>query len=373
MVDRMQRGAVEDYALGAAGDSLLRPLARYFSMLLGALLFVALAVSSSPWSGGGALAAEQINIYSFRQEVLLRPLLDEFTARTGIEVKLVSTKADVLLERLRREGENSPADILLTADAGRLYRAKQAGVLQPVGSVEIERLIPAQYRDADGYWFGLSLRARPIMYAKGRVDPATVQTYAALAEPAMKDRVCVRSSSNIYNQSMLAAMIAHDGVAATEAWAKGLVANFARQPSGGDRDQIRAVAAGACDVAIANTYYLARLATSNEAKDRAAARAVAIAWPDQDGWGTHVNVSGAGVTRSAKNKANAIRLIEFLAGDEAQKIYASTMYEYPLRAGIPLAPVVADWGAFKADQLDLTVLGANNAEALRLADRAGWR
>jgi iron(III) transport system substrate-binding protein len=246
-------------------------------------------------------------------------------------------------------------------------------VLQPVGSAEIERLIPSQYRDAEGYWFGLSLRARPIMYAKERVDPAIVPSYASLAEPAMKNRVCVRSSNNIYNQSMLAAMISHDGVAATEAWAKGLVANFARKPSGGDRDQIRAVAAGECDVAIANTYYLARLATSGEAVDREAAGAVAISWPDQDGWGTHVNVSGAGVTRSAKNKANAIKLIEFLVGDEAQKIYASVVYEYPLRDGIPVAPVVAEWGVFEADSLDLTALGANNAEAVRLADRAGWR
>jgi iron(III) transport system substrate-binding protein len=318
-------------------------------------------------------AAGEVNVYSGRQEILIRPLLDEFTAATGIEVNVVSAKADALLERLRREAMNSPADVLLTVDAGRLIRAKQAGVLQRVRSAVLEAAIPAQYRDPEGYWYGLSVRARPIMYAKDRVSPAELSTYEDLADPKWKDRICVRSSSSIYNQSMLAAMIAHLGVDATEAWAQGLVENLARPPQGGDRDQIRAVAAGECDVALANMYYLAGLAGSPKAQDRAAAAKVAIFWPDQSGRGVHVNVSGAGVTASARRKDNAIRLIEFLAGDRAQKIYARVVQEYPVKPGIEVSPLVAAWGEFRADSLPLASLAEHNAEAIRIADRVGWR
>ena len=200
-----------------------------------------------------------------------------------------------------------------------------------------------------------------------------LSTYAALAGPDWAGRVCVRSSSNIYNQSMLAAFIYHLGAEAAQDWANGLVANFARKPQGGDRDQIRAVAAGECDVALANTYYLARLATSAKDGEREAAAKVAIFWPDQQGHGVHVNISGAGVTRSAKNVANAVRLIEYLAGDEAQRIYAEVVYEYPAKPGVPWSDVVAAWGRFKADDLNLSALGENNAEAVRIADRAGWQ
>ena len=320
-----------------------------------------------------AVSAAEVNVYSARKEVLIKPLLDAFTAKTGIAVNLVSGKADALLQRLEREGINSPADVLLTTDAGRLARAKQAGLLQAVSSALLDAGIPPQYRDPDGEWYGLSLRARPIIYALDRVDPATLSTYAALAGPAWAGRVCVRSSSNIYNQSMLAAFIHHSGAAAAEAWAKGLVANFARKPQGGDRDQIRAVAAGECDVALANTYYLARLATSAKDEEREAAAKVAIFWPDQQGQGVHVNISGAGVTRAARNVAEAVRLIEYLAGDEAQKVYAEVVYEYPVKPGVPWSAVVAAWGRFKADDLNLSALGTNNAEAVRIADRAGWQ
>ncbi|MCH9021015.1 MAG: extracellular solute-binding protein [Proteobacteria bacterium] len=225
------------------------------------------ALTSTPAPGA------EVNIYSARQEVLIKPLLDAFEAETGIEVNIVSGKADALLQRLEREGINSPADVLLTVDAGRLVRAKDKGLLQPVRSAALEAAIPSRYRDADGAWYGLSLRARPIIYATDRVAPGELSTYAALAGPAWRGRVCVRSSNNIYNQSMLAAFVDHIGEAETEAWAKGLVANFARKPQGGDRDQIRAVAAGECDVALANTYYLARLVTSSNAEDREAAAA----------------------------------------------------------------------------------------------------
>jgi len=313
-----------------------------------------------------------VNIYSYRQEILVRPLLNRFTELTGIDVRLVSGKADVLLQRLKSEGRNSPADILLTADAGRLYRAQQAGVLQAVRSDVLDQLVPAQYREPSGYWYGVSLRARPIIYAIDRVKPDELADYEGLGDEKWRGRLCVRSSNSIYNQSHIAAFIAHHGVGAAERWAAGLVANFARKPAGGDRDQIRAVASGECDIALANTYYLARLASSNNAKDRAAAAAVAIVWPNQKGVGTHVNVSGAAVTASAKNRDNAIKLIEFLVSAEAQEIYARTVYEYPIRDGLAVAPLVAAWGKFKADDLDLSLLGKHNAEAVRIADRVGW-
>ena len=332
-------------------------------------LAVLLALGLSP----ALAAAAEVNVYSARQEVLIRPLLDAFEAETGITVNIVSGKADALISRLRHEGRNTPADVLLTTDAGRLARAKGLGLLEPVRSAVLDAAIPAQYRDPDGAWFGLSMRARPIMYAKDRVRSAELSTYAALADPKWRGRICVRSSNSIYNQSMLAAMIAETGAAATEAWAKGLVANFGRPPQGGDRDQIRAVAAGECDLALANTYYLARLVTSSKASDREAASKVAVFWPNQDGRGAHVNISGAGVVRDAGNRAEAIRFIEFLAGPEAQKLYAEVVQEYPVRAGVPWSPVVAAWGRFKADDLNLSLLGEYNAAAVRLADRVGWR
>ena len=337
---------------------------------------------ASPWLAATMLlavaamadaSAAEVNIYSARKEVLIKPLLDAFTAETGIAVNLVTGKADALLQRLEREGVNSPADVLLTTDAGRLARAKQAGLLRPIASDALAAAIPAQYRDPDGEWYGLSLRARPIIYALGRVDPATLSTYAALAGPQWAGRICVRSSSNIYNQSMLAAFIHHQGAQAAQDWADGLVANFARKPQGGDTDQIRAVAAGECDVALANTYYLARLTASSKEADRAVAARVAIFWPDQQGHGVHVNISGAGVTRAARNVAEAVRLIEFLASDAAQRVYAEVVHEYPVTPGVPWSDVVAAWGRFKADDLNLSALGENNAEAVRIADRAGWQ
>ena len=332
--------------------------------VVGAIVLAAAA--SAAW-------AAEVNVYSARQEVLIRPLFDAFESRTGIVVNVVSGRADALLQRLKREGVNSPADVLLTTDAGRLARAKREGLLKVVSSAVLAANVPAQYRDPEGTWYGLSMRARPIIYATDRVDPAELSTYEALAGAAWKGRVCVRSSSSVYNQSMLAAMIHHRGVEATEAWARGLVANFARKPQGGDRDQIRAVAAGECDVALANTYYLAGLAASRRAADRDVAAKVAIFWPNQADRGTHVNISGAGVTRSAKNVDAAVRLIEFLSGDEAQRLYAAIVNEYPVKPDVPPSAIVAAWGMFKADTLALSVLGDGNAEAVRLADRAGWR
>ena len=359
------------YMVSAFGFAVLRRHSQHglFLSSIAALAVLFSSISLPVQAADGKV----LNIYSYRQEILVRPLLDRFTELTGIEVKLVSGKADVLLQRLKSEGRNSPADILLTADAGRLYRAREAGVLQAVHSSLLDKLVPTQYRDSDGFWYALSLRARPIVYALDRVQPDELEAYEGLNDKKWRGRLCVRSSNSIYNQSHIASFIAHYGVAVAEQWAAGIVANFARKPAGGDRDQIRAIASGECDIALANTYYLARLASSNNDKDRAVAAAVAIVWPNQDGAGTHVNVSGAAVTASAKNLDNAVKLIEFLASDEAQEIYAGTVYEYPIRDGIAVAPLVAAWGAFKADDLDLSLLGKHNAEAVRIADRVAWQ
>lgn len=330
------------------------------------------AVAALVLAAAGAQAAE-VNVYSARKEELIKPLLDRFTAQTGITVNLVTGKADALLTRLQSEGQNSPADLLLTVDAGNLHRAREAGVVQAVKSAALERDIPPAYRDPDGYWFGLSLRARTVVYAKDRVKPGEIATYEDLAAPKWKGRICVRSSDNIYNQSHVAGMIAALGEAKTEAWARGLVANFARPPKGGDRDQVKAVAAGECDVALVNTYYLGGMITGGDADEKSAAGKVAIAWPNQKDRGVHVNVSGAAVTRAAKNREAAVRLIEFLASDASQAWYADANMEFPVRDGIPVNATLKAWGNFKAESINLAALGTYNAAAVRLMDRAGWK
>lgn len=318
--------------------------------------------------------AGEVNLYSARQEALIKPLLDKFTEQTGIAVNLVTAKADALLARLKSEGRLTPADVFITVDAGRLHRAKAAGLFQAVDSTTLTATVPAQYRDPDGAWYGLSLRARPIMYVVGKVDPSTLTRYEDLSDGAWKGRICVRSSGNIYNQSLVASMIAANGEVETEKWATGLVDNFGRPPAGGDRDQIKAAAAGECDIAIVNTYYLARML--NDKKDdaqRMAAERMAIIWPNQHDRGAHVNVSGAGLIRYSKNKDNAIRLIEFLVSDESQKWYAEANQEYPVKPGVEISDTLKDFGEFKADTVNLAALGENNAAAVKLMDRAGWR
>ena len=320
-----------------------------------------------------SVASEEVNIYSARQENLIKPLLDRFTQETGISVNLVTGDADALLKRLELEGANSPADILITTDAGRLHRARTAGVTQAFGSTIMTETVPSRFRDPDGHWIGLTVRARPIMYVQGKVDPGTLSTYEALSEKQWKGRICIRSSGNIYNQSLVASLIAANGEAATEQWAKGFVKNFARPPRGGDRDQIKAAAAGQCDLAIANTYYLAGMLTSKDAAQRAAAEQMGVFWPNQADRGTHMNISGATITRAAKNKDNAIRLLEFLLNKESQAWYAATNGEYPVRADVPASELLRSWGDFKQDTLNLGRLGELNPEALRLMDRVGWK
>ena len=317
--------------------------------------------------------AQEVNLYSYRQEGLIKPLLDAFTAKTKIKVNLVSGGEDALIERLKAEGDASPADLLITVDAGRLVRAKELGLLQPVKSPVIEATVPAAYRDPEGTWTALSLRGRPIMYSVERVKPADLSTYEDLASAKWKGKICVRSSSHIYNQSMLATMIESQGAAKAEAWAKGVGEYLARKPAGGDRDQLKAIAAGECDLALANTYYLAGMAQSKDPADQEVAKKVRIFWPNQNDRGAHVNVSGIGVTRSAKNSANAVQFIEFMLSDEAQRIHADVVGEFPIKAGIPRSEVVASFGTFKADAAPLSALAKNNAEAVRIFDRTGWR
>lgn len=320
-----------------------------------------------------ASASGEVNLYSARKEQLIKPLLDRFTQETGISVNLVTGKADALLKRLETEGRNTPADLLITTDAGRLHRAKDAGVLQPVTSETLDSAIPENLRDPEGYWFGLSQRARPIFYVKGKVDPSELSTYEDLAGEKWKGRICIRSSSNIYNQSLVASMIANDGEQQTEAWASGLVANFARPPKGGDRDQIKAAAAGQCDIAIANTYYAGAMLSGKDEEQKAAAAKMGLFWPNQEGRGAHVNVSGVGMTVAAKNSENAMKLMEYLVGEEAQKWYAEVNQEYPVRTGVAWSEILESWGEFKADTLNLSRLGELNGDAVRLMDRAGWK
>lgn len=319
-----------------------------------------------------SIIADEVNIYSARQESLIKPLLDRFTQKTGINVNMVTSKGDALLTRLRSEGMNSPADLLLTVDAGRLYRAQEAGVLQAVESFDLNNKIPIHLRSLDGQWYGLSVRARVLIYAKDRVQPSELSSYEALSEPTWKGRVCIRSSSNIYNQSLVAGMIASQGMADTETWLAGLVSNFARPPAGGDRDQIKAVAAGQCDVAIVNSYYLGAMISSSDKTQQDAASKVALFW-HQKGRGTHINISGIGVTRAAKNIESAKQLISFLASDESQQWYADRNNEFPVRDAVQVSSTLESWGSFKADTINVTELGRNNAEAIKAMDRAGWK
>ncbi|MFT6559199.1 Fe(3+) ABC transporter substrate-binding protein [Sneathiella sp.] len=334
--------------------------------------FLAASAAVAGLTASATAYAKEVNLYSYRQEKLIRPILDEFEKETGIKVNVVFAKKG-MLERLKSEGMNSPADAILTTDISRLKAHKDAGVLQSVSSDKLAQNIPAQYRDPAGVWYGLTVRSRVIYYATDRVKPSELSTYEDLADPKWKGRICVRSSSNVYNQSMLAAMIAHKGSAEAEKWAAGIKENLARKPQGGDRDQIKAAAAGECDVAIGNTYYYGKMQNAKDKVQLDAVKKVAMFWPNQEDRGAHVNISGAAVTKSAKNKAEAIKLIEFLSDTKAQEFYASSNYEYPVKQGVKLDKTVAGWGNFKADAIGLDKVAAEQVEAVKIFDRVGWR
>ena len=322
----------------------------------------------------GIAQTGEVNLYSSRHYNTDDKLYQDFTERTGIRVNLLEGKADELLARLKAEGDRSPADVFMTVDAGRLWGADQEGIFTPVSSSILEERIPESLRHPEGHWFGVSKRARVLMYNKDLVDPAELSTYEALTDSRWRGQILTRTSTNIYSQSLTASMVSVHGAADTEEWANGLVANFARQPEGNDRAQIEAAAAGVGSIAIANTYYLPRYAKDSDPAKQEIFKKIGVFFPNQgeDDRGTHVNISGAGVVKSAPNRENAIRFLEFLASDNAQAFFAQGNNEYPVVEGIPIDPVVGQFGTFKADTLNVNQLGTNQAEAVRIMDRAGW-
>ncbi|MGE0628173.1 MAG: Fe(3+) ABC transporter substrate-binding protein [Hyphomicrobiaceae bacterium] len=311
----------------------------------------------------------EVNIYSYREPPLIAPLIKAFTEKTGIKVNLLSASSG-LAERMVAEGVNSPADVLLTVDVGRLTDAKEKGVSQAVSSKVLDANIPASFRDPEEHWFGLSMRARLVLASKDRIKQDTI-TYEDLADPKWKGKICVRSGRHIYNIALIASMIAHHDEAKAEAWLRGLKANLAHKPAGGDRDQIKDVAAGICDLAISNNYYLAALETGSPTQQSWAA-AVKVLFPNASGRGSHVNISGAMLAKHAPNKANAIKFLEFLSSDDGQRIYAERVFEYPLKAGIPVADRVRNWGVLKADTLPMGTIAKLRKVAATMVDKVGF-
>ncbi|MGM0772931.1 MAG: Fe(3+) ABC transporter substrate-binding protein [Pseudomonadota bacterium] len=320
-----------------------------------------------------SVAANEVNLYSARHYDSDQAIYEAFTKETGIEVNLIEGKSDSLIERINREGVASPADILVTVDAGNLWRADQEGVFQPVDSETLNSRLPDSLRHPDGHWFGFSQRLRVIYYDRSEFDPSEISEYEDLAKSEFEGEVCIRSSGNIYNQSLLASMIEYHGEDGAEEWAQGVVDNMARDPQGGDTDQIRAVAAGECNLAVGNHYYYARLLNSDDEADREVARKVGIIFPNQSGRGVHANIGGAGVVANAPNRENAVRFLEFLASDTAQEVFAGSNHEFPAVEGVLKNPVLDSWGHLNIDDINVSVLGENNPEAVRIFDRVGWR
>ena len=334
--------------------------------LLGTLIFVLAMITQSFVQAG-----EEVNVYSARHYDTDMALYEQFTKLTGIEVNLIEGGSDALIERIVNEGEFSPADMLITVDAGRIWRAQQKGIFQAVESTTMTERVPAHLRNSDGFWYGLSKRARVIVYNKQRGLPIEVKRYEDLANPALKGQVCMRTSSNIYNLSLMSALIEAAGETAAESWATSVVRNFARSPQGNDTAQLKAVAAGECGITIANTYYLGRILGSEKAQDKAIAANLGVIFPNQDDRGSHVNISGAGITKYAPNKDNAVLFLEYLTSDFAQKLFAEGNNEYPI-LGAASGPV-ATLGSFKEDTLDVQVLGLRQAQAVKVYDRSGWQ
>jgi iron(III) transport system substrate-binding protein len=316
-----------------------------------------------------ASADGEVNIYTYRETKLIQPLFDAFTKDTGIKVNVVSASSG-LEQRMKAEGANSPADVLLTVDIGRIDEAVQAGVTQPVVSEALETIIPPQYRDPNGHWAGISMRARVIYASKERVKQDAI-TYEELADPKWKGKICIRSGQHIYNNGLFAAYIAHHGEAKAEEWLKGVKANLAQKPSGGDREAARDVASGKCDIGIGNTYYWA-LMMNNDPDKKPWAEATKVILPTFEGGGTHVNLSGVLLAKHAPNKANGVKLINWLAGPTAQQMYADSNYEYPVRAGVAVNPTIAGYGKLNADPLPIAKIAANRKAASTLVDKVGF-
>ena len=322
----------------------------------------------------GKVAAQQqvLNLYSSRHYQTDEALYANFEKISGIKLNRIDGPEDPLIERLKSEGDKSPADLLITVDMGRLLKAQQLGLFQPVKSALLDEKIPAELRAADGSWYGFSVRARPIFYAKSRIDKAQLPDYESLADPIWKGKICVRSGSHPYNLSLMSSIIAAVGPARAEAWASGVVANMARPPKGGDTDQLAAVAAGECEIALGNTYYFVRILKSDKPGDKVIAEKVGVIFPNQANRGTHINISGVGVTKHAPNRANAIKFLEYLASPEAQDYFANGNNEYPV-VGKPNNAQLASLGTFKRDPLTMDMVGKNYGAAAQIFDRVGWK
>jgi iron(III) transport system substrate-binding protein len=316
---------------------------------------------------------QEVNIYTHRHYKPDQELFAQFEKETGIKVNVVNASADELIQKMSLEGEQSPADVLITVDAGRLVRAKNNGLLQSVKSEFLEETIPSHLKDTDNQWFALTKRARVVVYNPDNVKAEDLSTYEDLTDDKWKNKILIRSSSNIYNQSLMASIIANSDEATAVKWAEGIVANMARSPKGNDRDQIKAVVAGEGSLAVVNTYYIGKLLNSKNADEVKAGEGIKVFFPNQEGRGTHVNVSGAGVAKYAPNKVNAIKFIEFLASEKAQKVFAKANYEYPVNTKVMPSELLQSWGSFKEDTLSLSKLGENNKKAVLAFDAASWK
>ncbi|UHA74682.1 Fe(3+) ABC transporter substrate-binding protein [Paenibacillus sp. 481] len=314
-----------------------------------------------------------VNIFTARHYDSDSVMFDEFTKQTGIKINEIKGTAEELVERMKREGESTEADLFITVDGGVLNYAKQNGVLQPIQSEQVDKNVPKQLRDTENNWVGLATRARVIVYAKDRVKPEQLSTYEDLASDTWKGKVLARSSSSLYNQSLLASFVELNGEKAAEQWAQGIVNNFARQPEGGDRDQAKAIAAKVGDVAIMNTYYVGKMLHSKDAEEVKVGQNIGVFFPNQDTTGAHLNISGVGLTKHAKNKDNAIKLIEFLTGKEAQTMLTQGSYEFPVNEAADKPELLKQWGTFKTQQLDFAKLGEHNKKAVEILNKVGWK
>lgn len=325
------------------------------------------AVLITTWVSHSALASDELVVYSARNEQLIKPLFDAYTKESGVEVKFITGKAGSLLQRLKAEGDNTPADLLITVDAGNLWQAANMGLLQPVSSTKLSEAIPAHLRDPDNRWFGLSVRARTIVYNTDKLNHSDLSTYEDLADPKWRGKLCLRTSKKVYNQSLVAMMIAEHGESQTEAIIKGWVANLATKPFSSDTKMMKAVAAGQCEVGIGNTYYFGRL------EDKDPTIPLKLFWPNQQGSGVHVNISGGGVTKYAGNVNGATALLEWLASDKAQNLFSDSNHEYPANAHVKPSAQVAAWGNFKGNQVNVAKAGELQVDAVKLMDRVGYK
>lgn len=326
------------------------------------------AQSESPAKAGG-----EVNVYSARHYEVDAELYAQFTEATGTKVNVIEGNAAELIERITREGASTPADLFITVDGGILNKAKLAELFQPIQSETLDRQVPAELRDKDNHWIGLSTRARIIVYAKDRVDPAQLSTYEDLTADKWKGKLLTRSSSHLYNQSLLASLIAINGEQAAEEWAAGIAANLARDPEGGDRDQAKGVVAGVGDIAIMNSYYVGQMSVSDNPEEVKVFESIGVFFPNQDTTGTHINISGAGLIKHSKNKENALRLLEFLTSPESQAKISQANFEFPVNQATQLPELLQSWGPFKTQQLDFAVLGDNNPKAVEIMNKVGWK